>query len=345
MVATLRPTGDLNALAFQGIQALGVAFAYYVGTKISVLTTPIGLPVTSLWISAGVALFCLLTFGIRVWPGITLGSLVSNLAAVPPPEALLVSLGNTIAPLCAYLLLRHVGFRLEMDRIRDALSFVLLGAFGAMALSASVGTMALVAAGLWPPTRFLQMWMVWWSSDVLGVLVVTPLLLVLRRFREVTQVRWWRLLEFAALLSTTLVITLAGTRNFGEIFLAFPLVVLAAMRFQLNGVAPCALIVSAVAIDSVGHAYGRFEGRGLLTNVMILQVFNGTLVLTGLLLAVVITQWRQARAEIERTYLKLAEVVERLHQSMLPDAAYVQGLRNNAHASGRLRNDYPARDS
>ncbi|MEQ7124219.1 MASE1 domain-containing protein [Actinopolymorpha sp. B11F2] len=328
MVATGRPADDLKARAFLGVRVIGVAMAYYAGTYLSVLTKPLGLPVTSLWVSAGIALASLLLFDIRIWPAITLGSFLSNVQAVPAPEALLVSLGNTLAPVCAYLLLRRVGFRIELDRFRDALSLVLLGAFGAMSLSAALGTAALVVADVLPARQFLQVSVVWWSSDVLGVLVVAPFILVLNRFlramrdepRLAIRVGSWRGLELAGLLLTTLTLTIIGDREFGVPFISFPLVVLAALRFQLNGVAPCALIVSAVAIDTAAHGYGLFEGRNLYENVVILQVFNGTFVLTGLLLAVVIAEWRQARADVQQTCFRLAEVVERLHQSLLPDA-------------------------
>ena len=90
------------------------------------------------------------------------------MVAVPPAEALLVALGNTLAPVCAYALLQRVGFRTEVDRIKDAVAFVLLGAFGAMTVSASIGTAALISAGAWPTTNFFQLWAMWWSSDVLG---------------------------------------------------------------------------------------------------------------------------------------------------------------------------------
>ena len=318
------------------MQVLGVAAAYYAGTVVSVLTTPQGIPVTSLWISSGIGLFCLLSLGVRIWPGILLGSFVSNVSAVPPLEALLVALANTLAPVCAYVLLRHVGFRLELDRIKDALAFVVLAAFGAMSVSASIGTLALVAAEVLPASKFLQGWTVWWSSDVLGVLVVTPLLLVARRLPQVAHVSRWRLFEFSCLLLATLAITAYGAMRFGELFLAFPLIVLAALRFQLNGVAPCALIASAVAINVIARGNGVLERSTSLTDILILQAFNGTLVLTGLLLAVVITEWRNARAEVERTYFKLAEVVERLQRSMLPGyEPYSQHRERSLRASIR----------
>jgi integral membrane sensor domain MASE1 len=308
-----------KAPALTLLQVLGVAAIYYGGTYLGVLTTPLGLPVTSLWVSAGIALAALLLLGVKVWPGIAVGSFLSNMMAVPIPEAMLVATGNTLAPVCAYLLLRRAGFRIEMDRIKDALLFVLPGTFAAMSISATIGTVALVAADAWPARNFLHLWIAWWSSDVLGVLVVAPLLLALRQFRLVKRTGWLRRIEFAALLLGTLGIAVLSNFTLGLVFLGFPIIVLAALRFQLSGVAPCASIMAAVTIDSAGRGNPPFEGRGLLESVFILQVFNGTLVLTGLLLAVVITQWRSARVEVQQTCFQLADAVARLQRSMLPD--------------------------
>ncbi|MGH3486302.1 MAG: hypothetical protein ACRDP8_00080, partial [Actinopolymorphaceae bacterium] len=86
----------LKACVPLGARVLGVTAVYYVGAKISIFSMPPGLPVTTIWISAGIALFCLLAIDFKVWPGIAIGSFLSNIAVVPPPEALLVVLGNTL---------------------------------------------------------------------------------------------------------------------------------------------------------------------------------------------------------------------------------------------------------
>ena len=224
--------------------------------------------------------------------------------------------------------------------MRDALSLVAVGAFGAMLVSAAVGPLALVSAGVWPSSRFLQVWTVWWSSDVLGVLVVTPFLLVMRRFRHVLpRLSWRRWLEFAGLILATLAISIVATISFGGFFLAFPLVVLAAWRFQLIGVTPCALVVAAVSVSATAHGYGLLEAHRVSENAMILQAFDGTFVLTGMLLAVVITEWRQTRAEMEQAYATLAETVEHLQASMLPGNRRLPNLRDLTFAkSAGLKN-------
>jgi len=319
VVKAVQISADLKAHAIWVLQLLGVAVAYYAGTQVSVLTIPLGLPVTSLWFSAGIGLACLFYLGVRIWPGIMVGSFMSNIDVVPPLEALLVATGNTLAPLCAYLVLRRVGFRLELDRVRDAVMLVVLGAFAGMMVSAWIGTTALVVAQVWAASAFVSVWAVWWSSDVLGVLAITPLLLAIPKYRQTIK-NWsgWRWAELTGLIAVTTALVVLVSRDLGILFLAFPLIIVVALRFQLIGVAPCALIVSAAAIEMATNGDGPFGGRSLLSNVMLLQVFNGTFVLTGLLLAAVVTQWREARQDVEQTCMRLAEVVQRLQESLLP---------------------------
>ena len=54
---------------------------------------------------------------------------------------------NTLAPLTAAALMKRAGFRLELDRLRDAAAIILLGALTGMAVSATVGSLVLVLAG------------------------------------------------------------------------------------------------------------------------------------------------------------------------------------------------------
>lgn len=70
---------------------------------------------TPIWPPTGVAVACLLIFGLRVLPGIALGVLLVIMSLTSlQPTALVVLLGNTLAPACAYLLLRRV--RLHRSR-------------------------------------------------------------------------------------------------------------------------------------------------------------------------------------------------------------------------------------
>ena len=115
---------------------LAVAAVYYAGAQLGLLQELVRGQVTPMWPPTGVALACPAAARPRGWPGIALGSSRVNVPIGPaPPAVLVIVAGNTVAPLCAYLLLRRVGFRTELARLRDGLALVFLGAFAAMLIS------------------------------------------------------------------------------------------------------------------------------------------------------------------------------------------------------------------
>lgn len=296
------------------LRILAVAAAYYVSAQVGLLQELVRDQVTPLWPPTGIALAALFLLGVRTWPGIVLGALVVN--ATLGPSLLVVAAiaaGNTLAPLCAYWLLRRVRFRIELDRLRDAIALVFLGALGGMLVSATVGSGALVLGGVVPVSDFWPTWSVWWTGDAMGVLVGVPLLFAFRAAglpRGVPAHRW---AEASALLAGTLCVTLVATRtSFDLLFLVFPFLIWAAFRFQLAGAAPCAVVVSTVATFAATQEAGPFAGHDLFSNMVTLQAFNGISALTALVLAATITERNQTHEHIEQLCSQLAEVVTRL---------------------------------
>ncbi|WP_431773240.1 MASE1 domain-containing protein [Streptomyces cucumeris] len=313
MAAVARDEG-IRRYGAMVLRIAAVAALYYAGARIGLLQELVRGQVTPLWPPTGIALACLLLLGPAVWPGIALGALAVNAPIGPSPLAVTgIVAGNTLAPLCAFLLLRRVGFRMSLDRLRDALALVFLGALLGMLISATVGTAVLVLADALGTDGFWPTWSVWWTGDAMGVLVITPLLLALRGARPPRGVRPARWLEAVVLLAGTAAVTLVATRSVASLlFLVFPFLIWAALRFQLAGAAPCSFIVSVLAIHATAVDVGPFAGDSLLTQMVTLQAFNGTTALTALLLSAIIAERNNTRRQIERVCAELADVVVRL---------------------------------
>ncbi|MEQ7127208.1 MASE1 domain-containing protein [Actinopolymorpha sp. B11F2] len=298
------------------LQILGVAVAYYLSARLGLLVGLVRGQVSPWWPATGIGVVALLVVGVRVWPGILVAQFVVELMTVPAIHALPSAVGTTLSCLVAYVLLRRVGFRVELDRLKDAFALVFLAAFAAMLISATAGAGERVLSGLVPASYFWAMWSTWWTGDAMGVLLFAPLLLVLRRLRWPLDVDKYRLLEFALLLVGSFVVVLAGTQIIGAVlFLAFPFLGWAALRFQLAGAAPVALLTSLAAVYAAVQGYGPFAGRDLLTIMITLQLFNGAVALSALLLAATITERDRGRVEIEQTAIRLGEVVNHLDRS------------------------------
>ncbi|WP_406135556.1 MASE1 domain-containing protein [Streptomyces sp. NBC_01089] len=297
------------------VQLVLVAAAYYGSARLGLLREVVadGAVITPLWLPTGVALSSLLYLGLRVWPGIAVGALLAivTINGSLTEAGVVIAAGDALAPVCAFLLLRRVGFRPELDRLRDGVSLVFLGAVVAMLVSATIGCGTLAVTGELPLRDFWAVWSAYWAGDAMGVLIVTPVLLVLARFRLPRAADRW--LEGTALAVAAVVVSLVATRStLTLLFLVFPLLIWAALRFELAGSAPCACLASVLAVLSATGREGPFRHRSLFEVTANVAVFNGSVALTALLLAAIVTEQKNIRSKIELACLELADLVEQL---------------------------------
>ncbi|MEU8488064.1 MASE1 domain-containing protein [Streptomyces sp. NPDC048641] len=307
-------TEELRRLSEALLRVLAVAAAYYATGRIGLWQriNLEGAAVTPLWLPTGVAVTCLLWMGLRIWPGIALGAflLIDSIHPFQLPDLPIVA-ANTLAPMCACLLLRKAGFRIELDRLRDGVALVFLGGLLPILLSATVGAGVLALRGSLDWGSFWPVWAAWWAGDAMGVLVGTPLLIALSRAKPPWNTHRWP--EVAALLVTAAVITPVATRSpLALLFLVFPLLTWAALRFQLAGAAPCVLFVSVLGIAAATERAGPFAHHTLFEVMVNLQALNGSAALTALLLAAIVTEQQSIRQKIEQAVSDLTEVVGHL---------------------------------
>ncbi|MGV9943721.1 MASE1 domain-containing protein [Streptomyces sp. NPDC003401] len=305
---------DLRRPAVLAAETVAVAACYYAAGRLGLLRQLVvgGAVFTPIWPPSGVAVACLLIRGPRCWAGIALGALFVILSITSPDPALVLNLaGNTAAPLLAYLMLRRVGFRDDLARLRDGLALVFLGALTAMLVSSTVGVGTLVLNGRLPAHSFWPVWLAWWVGDAMGVLIVTPVLLVLRTAGRPPPLTRWKEATCLAVIALVIV-PLAVYHSVSLLFLVYPLLIWTALRFQLAGSMLCALFASVLATVAATDGAGSFAHLTRLEVMSKLQAFNGTMALTALLLSAVITEQRNTRRSVERACQELVEVLDHL---------------------------------
>ena len=280
-----------------------VAVTYWIAARLSLTLALVHGQVTPIWPPTGIALVAILVLGRSVWPAIFAGALAVNLPIGPSPlGAVLIATGNTLAPLVAAELLRRVGFRLQLDRLRDAAAIISLGALVSMSISASLGTSVLVLSGTVSPSDFWPTWAVWWTGDAMGVLLVAPFLLSLLPGSSGPALTFRSGAVFAGLLGGIALATWALFQTPLHLeYLVFPLIMVAAWRYRLRGAAPAALMASGVAIWSAVHGTGPFATGTLAQKMITLQVFNVCVALTSFVLATFVTT-RERQEEMTRLY-------------------------------------------
>jgi integral membrane sensor domain MASE1 len=311
---------DLRRPAVFALRTLAVAACYYAAGRLGLLRQLVveDAVVTPIWPPTGVAVACLLLFGLRAWPGIALGALLVVMSIASLQPAVIGTLvGNTAAPVCAYFLLRQVGFRTDLARLRDGVALVFLGALSATLVSATTGAGLLVLTGKLAANGFWLVWSTWWAGDAMGVLIVTPVLLVLYAARRHPQAPRWKEAVSLALVTCVLV-PLTTHSSMSLLFLVYPLLIWAALRFQLAGSMLCALFASVMATIAATDQVGPFARLSRIEVMIKLQAFNGAMALTALLLSAVITEQLNTRRSVEGACKELVEVLEHLTAGEAP---------------------------
>ncbi|MFG2161167.1 MASE1 domain-containing protein [Streptomyces olivaceus] len=272
-----------------------------------------GAVVTPIWPASGVAVAALLLFGPWCVPGIALGVLLIVLwLGNPGAAAVGIVAGNTAAPVLAHLLLRAVGFRVSLSRLRDGLALVFLGALTATLVSSGTGVGMLLWSDEIPTGHLGPVWLAWWVGDAMGVVLVTPLLLLMYRARlPPPSVRWAEALGLAVVVCV--LVPLITYSSVSVLFLVYPLLIWSVLRFQLAGGMSCALLASVLATVAARQEAGSFGRLTEIEAMMKLQAFNGTLGLTALLLSAVISEQLHTRRSVERACHELVEALQHLN--------------------------------
>src|SRR5689334_16498339 len=108
-----------------------LTIVYLAGAKLGLTLAFVAQQVTVVWPPTGIALCAVLLLGYRVWPAIALGAFVANVTNhTPALTSLGIASGNTLEALAgAYLLNRFVNLHPAIDRLRDIVGLIFLGAF------------------------------------------------------------------------------------------------------------------------------------------------------------------------------------------------------------------------
>jgi PAS domain S-box-containing protein len=310
-VATMIEGRGLRTWRSDLLGAIGLGIAYYLAAQLSLQLALVGENITPLWPPTGIALVGFILRGKRLWPGVAIAAFAVNLTiSATPLAAAATAAGNTLAPLAAAILLGRVGFRPQLDRLRDALAIVFLAALASMLISATIGAATLLASGVIEGSEFLGAWSVWWAGDAMGILVVAPFLLTITTIRQHPVPRGWKLIEAAALVAAMIGIsTLVVATDLPIIFLLFPILGWAAWRFQQPGAAPSALLVSLFATWAAVEGRGLFDGLSLSGRMFTLQAFNASVAFTSFFFATVVGERVRARHALEEAAAALEERV------------------------------------
>jgi PAS domain S-box-containing protein len=304
----------LHAPSLADVVRMGMVCAVYVSAaKLGLSLDAVSGFATAVWPPTGIALGALVLYGYRLWPGIALGAFLVNASAgAPVLVASGMAVGNTLEAVAGTYLLQHVvGFQPALARLRDVFGLVILAAGLSTLVSATFGVTSGWLGGVIPSASFGQAWWTWWLGDLMGDLVVAPLLWIWRAPPCVRLPRR-QLAEALALLLCLVAVSLFvfggpwATRTMLYLYLLFPFLIWAAFRFGLHGAVTTVSLMSAIAIWGTVRGFGLFASQTLHEGLFELQAFMSSVAVTSLVLAAAVAE----RQHLEETRAQLAALVE-----------------------------------
>ncbi len=307
---------------------LSLALAYFVLARLGLRLAFVQANASPVWAPAGLALAALVAGGVRLWPGVLIGAALANLATpgTPALAALLIAAGNTLAAAGAALVLQRGGFDPALRRFRDILVLLGVGVVLDPVVSATNGTVQLVLSGAAPAGAWRDIWLVWYSGDAVGILLVAPLLL-----------SWWTRrrrtgyfpasAEAVALIACVLACSwlvfwqdVSGSRLGPSLaFVVFPFGAWGAVRFGVRGATLVSFLIGLGSVLGTVLSSGPFAAAGLHHQLFQFQLFVLMLAASGLLLAGL----AEERVHVER---ELARAKERAEDADRMKSAFLASM-------------------
>lgn len=260
---------------------IATAFSYWATGRFGQLMAISPGNVSPLWPPSGIALAALILCGSRIWPGIWIGAFIVNTlgfmeGSLSVAEALAgggIAVGSVLQALAGYRLLDlNQNKPLPFYRLESALYF--LAIIPVMCLiSASCGVFALWLAGLVSAGNMGETWVTWWLGDSVGVLAVTPLILV---WFYTLKLKEEKLLTPVPLLLVVCILVAAHfvfSTAYPLAYLLLPLLLWLALIASLHWLVVGIVILDFVACLNTSQQTGPFYTGDINESLLLLQLY------------------------------------------------------------------------
>jgi signal transduction histidine kinase len=291
------------------LEVAAVAALYYGAARLGYALGFSGAVAAIVWLPAGVGVGVLYLAGIRFWPGVLIGDLLANdYGALPVGSAIGQTVGNMIEVIGTTLLIRRLvprGSPLDsVGGLGRMVAAIMAGTF----VSAVIGTFSLWLGGVVDDVA--TVWRTWWLGDAAGALVVVPFAIAWHRGPP----RGWlrgREAEGVALLVAVIVLGELALRTHRPlVYLVFPPLIWAALRFGRSGATLAIAIAVGLAVWNTTHYFGPFSFESITRSVLSTQLFIAVAVLSTLALAAVVAEREAFAAGLRASRARLVKAAD-----------------------------------
>jgi PAS domain S-box-containing protein len=335
-------------LTWLGLVA-GVTILQYLAVRLGLVMGIADGNVSPVWPATGFAIAVLLRFGVRLWPGVALGSF---LGLVQTGVGTAVVIGEAAAALleavtAVWLVRRWIVADDPFSKTWDVIRFCILAGGAATAISATVGVTSLCLGGVAPWNSFEYLWGTWWLGDVMGALIVAPFLIVWttsgawkfdRRIWTKTGLVFVLLLLAGVVAFWGPFVSATGVSDYPIAFLTLPIVVSATFLAGRRGATAACVVCSTMAIAGTAQGVGPFFRGSVNESLLLLQSYLVVVSVTAIILAAVLNE-RDGALDTLRSSRGVLEnrIAERTRELLAANAQLKQEVVEREQVEEELR--------
>ncbi|MGA9397104.1 MAG: MASE1 domain-containing protein, partial [Anaerolineaceae bacterium] len=295
-------------------KSLIFVISYFIGIQLGLYIT-LHLSVSSVvWVPIGISIALVYLWGYRYLPVFTTLSLIAAIFyGLPVLPSLPPIIASTLTCYLAVLLLKQkLKINPALTSLRDVMVLLLVGLLMPL-IPSTISTASFLSAGLIDTSGLLNLWLEWWAIDLLGILLIVPLVLVwhsnLKGKSNYIIKRWdWLILILVVFLTWWIFRQEIGTPiYFGSLtYLIYPFLFWIALRLYQPGITLANLFICLMALFTVieGSTFGT---KTLIQSMIMLDVFMLALTITSLTLASLFTERKEINLRLQEFNLNLED--------------------------------------
>ena len=303
---------EAGAVPWIGANVVVIALYFALGSVVNWFFAAYGLFPAPIWLPASVAIVAAMVGGVRLLPGIFLGSFLANAILFAPPlhVTALISATNALGPVISILVLRRL--RPEgglFTSVAGLMAFVICTTFLAPAISAAGGATAMAIGHPFDPGKFYATWVTWWLTDSGGTLYLAPAAILWLGLEQEPDTgvgvadrainrRNMAVWGFVALVSLVLFLT-PSLRGY-DIRPAFPFLLVVplswiALRMSLRSAYTLVSLVSVLATAGTVAGFGPFQHQTLANPLLLVGTLVVVLATNVLTIVALVSERQQAQ--------------------------------------------------
>ncbi|MEG3988865.1 ATP-binding protein [Microcoleus sp. S28C3] len=270
------------------------------------------------WPGTGWMFATLLEWGYSRWLGIFMGQLIATLIMWPiSPSLLWSAIFNSISVtiwnlLAVFVIRRLTRTKFPFNEVSHVVIFIAVSFLGVSLPNAFIGTCSFTYQKFVPLSDFIKTFTGWWIGDSIGILLLTPFLLIccLKKQKFYAPQSWLsgEFMIIAILLG--IVIKFALFESQPVEYLLLPPLLWSVFRFSQKVTTILVTAICSMAFITTAYKISVFYKAALASNsLLLLLLFVGVLSLTTMVTSAIVSENRQAALKLQQANAELEERV------------------------------------